>query len=64
VVKQMNPIKVQIRDPETDELLEEKILRDDYTLICAGNRYLKSYQIWGSTVQLNVARMKPGEEEK
>jgi hypothetical protein len=62
VIKQVNPIKVQVRDPETDELLEEKILNNDFTVICAGNRYIKSSQIWGSTVQLNIARAKPGEQ--
>ena len=51
-------VKVQIRDPETDELLEETLLNNDYTVICAGDRYIKSMQVWGSTHQLNIARQK------
>ncbi len=51
-------VKVQIRDPETDELLEEKIVDNDYIVVCAGDRYIKSMQVWGSTHQLNIARQK------
>ncbi len=53
-----NKVKVQIRDPDTDELLEEKIVDNDYIVVCAGNRYIKSMQVWGSTHQLNIAREK------
>lgn len=53
-----NRVKVQIRDPDTDDLLEEKIVDNDYVVVCAGNRYIKSMQIWGSTHQLNIARDK------
>jgi hypothetical protein len=51
-------VKVQIRDPDTDELLEEKIVDNDYIVVCAGNRYIKSMQVWGETHQLNIARKK------
>jgi hypothetical protein len=53
-----NKVKVQIRDTETDDLLEEKIVHNDYIVVCAGNRYIKSMQVWGSTHQLNIARKK------
>jgi hypothetical protein len=53
-----NAVKVQVRDPATDELLEEKLVNNDYVVVCAGNRYIKSMQIWGSTHQLNIARIK------
>jgi hypothetical protein len=55
---QKNRVKVQVRDPDTDELLEEKIVDNDYVVVCAGNRYIKSMQVWGSTHQLNIAREK------
>ena len=49
------PIKVTVSDPETGEVLAEKLVKDDYVLIVAGRRYLKSMQVWGRTHQLNVA---------
>lgn len=51
-------VKVQVRDPETDELLEEKLLKNDYIVVCTGDRYIKSMQVWGSTHQINIAREK------
>lgn len=52
------PIKVTISDPATGDVLEEKIIDNDYVLICAGNRYLKSIQRMGTTYMLAVARAK------
>ena len=57
-IVQKNRVKIQIRDPDTDELLEEKILDNDYVVVCAGNRYIKSMQVWGRTHQLNIAVLK------
>ena len=34
------PIKVTVTDPDTGEVLGEEIVKDNYLLICAGNRYL------------------------
>lgn len=48
------PIKVTVSDPETGKVLAEKIIANDYVLLCAGDRYLKSYQVWGMTHQLNI----------
>ena len=55
IPKQLDRIKITISDPDTGETLEEKIISHDYAIICAGNRYVKSTQVWGSTHQLNVA---------
>lgn len=49
------PIKVTVSDPETGEVLEEKIVDNDYVIICAGRRYVKSMQIMGRTHMLAVA---------
>jgi hypothetical protein len=38
-------IKVTVSDPDTGEVLGEQIVKDDYLLICAGRRYLKSTQV-------------------
>lgn len=35
-----DPVKVTVTDPETGEVLEERILDDDYVLVCAGAPYL------------------------
>ena len=58
MTKHLTKVKVQVRDPATDELLEEKIVNNDYIVVCAGDRYIKSMQVWGSTHQLNIARQK------
>jgi hypothetical protein len=39
-----DPIKVTVSDPGTGEVLEERVLDDDYLVLCAGNRYLDSVQ--------------------
>lgn len=57
-IVQKNRVKVQVRDPDTDDLLEEKIVHNDYVVVCAGDRYIKSMQVWGQTHQLNIARQK------
>lgn len=48
-------IKVTVTDPESGEVLQERLVSNDYVLIIAGNRYLKSHQIMGSTHMLAVA---------
>lgn len=57
-IVQKNRVKVQVRDPDTDAMLEERIVDNDYVVICVGNRYIKSSQIWGTTHQLNIASTK------
>jgi hypothetical protein len=42
------PIKVTISDPETGQELESRVVENDYVLITAGNRYIKSLQIMGA----------------
>jgi len=34
------PIKVTVSDPNTGEVLGEKVVSNDYILICAGDVYL------------------------
>ena len=50
-----SPIVVRVYDAETDKLLEERRIENDYILICAGNRYVKSQQVMGKTHMLAVA---------
>jgi hypothetical protein len=58
-------VKVTISDPDTEEVLEERLCVNDYCLITAGNRYVKSHQVMGRTHMIAVAVEKPsvpGEE--
>lgn len=41
------PVKITVSDPATGEVFEERILANDYCLIVAGNRYVKSVQAMG-----------------
>lgn len=54
-------IEVTVVDLDTGDVLDRKTLSDDFMLICCGNRYVKSWQMWGSTVQMNIAVAKPGD---
>ena len=33
-------VKITVTDPDSGEVLGEQLLNDDYTVICAGDRYL------------------------
>jgi hypothetical protein len=48
-------VKVTVSDPDTGEVLEERVVVNDYVLLTVGNRYLKSMQIMGRTHMLAVA---------
>jgi hypothetical protein len=39
-----DPVKVTVTDPATGEVLEEKIVDDDYLILCAGRTYLHHVQ--------------------
>lgn len=47
------PVKVQVRDPDTDELLGEAVINNDYCLVCAGSATLT-----GRTSHANVLTVK------
>ncbi len=49
------PVKVTVSDPETGAVLEEKTISNDYILIVAGNRYVKSIQKMGKTHMIAIA---------
>lgn len=52
-----DPIKVTITDPETGEVLGEKVLDNDYLVVCAGNRYLaQTTTHTNGTHQLTIKR--------
>lgn len=49
------PVKVTVSDPETGEVLQERVIANDYCLVTAGNRYVKSLQVMGRTHMIAVA---------
>lgn len=51
----IGPVEVTVTRPDTGEVLERKTVSNDYFLICNGDRYVKSWQIWGRTHQVNIA---------
>lgn len=55
MIEQQKPVKVTVSDPDTGEVLEEKIVANDYCLITAGNRYVKSLQVMGRTHMIAIA---------
>jgi hypothetical protein len=57
------PVRITVSDPDTGEVFEEKILANDYCLITAGNRYVKSIQVMGRTHMIAVAVEKHGERQ-
>jgi hypothetical protein len=54
------PVKVVVSDPDTGQVLEEKVVANDYCVLTVGNRYVKHLQIWGTTHTFSIAVRKPG----
>lgn len=52
------PVVVTVTRQDTGEVMKTLPLSNDYVLICNGDRYVKSLQVWGSTIQVNIARRK------
>lgn len=51
------PIKVTITDPKTGEVLGERILHNDYMVVCAGDRFVADTVIFpNETHQLTIKR--------
>ena len=55
------PVRVVISDPETGEVLDDKIVVNDYCIITTGRRYVKSMQQMGQTHMLAIAVAKAGD---
>lgn len=61
MTENQKPVKVTVSDPETGAVIEEKLIADDYCLVTAGSRYLKSIQVMGNSHMLAIAVRKSGE---
>lgn len=57
------PVKVTVSDSDTGEVLQEKVITNDYVLVTAGDRYVKSLQILGRTHMVAIAVAKAPKEE-
>lgn len=51
---------VRVLDPETDEVLDEATIENDYVLICAGTAQLTHTQVSGGTHTLTVKGSRRG----
>lgn len=51
-----DPIKVTVSDPETGDIFEERIVDNDFMLLCAGDRYLDGVQAYGNGTQVLVVK--------
>lgn len=54
-------IQVTITDPDSGEVLAEKLLDNDYLVVCAGNRYVDGVQAYPTkgTVVVTIKRSIP-----
>lgn len=58
------PVKITVSDPDTKEILGESVIENDYTVVCAGNRYIDSIQTHANgTHVLTIKRDKVTLEE-
>jgi hypothetical protein len=48
-------VDVLVFDAKTGRFVEHRFVRDDYMLICIGNRYVKSQQAMGRTHMIAIA---------
>jgi len=48
----VEPVKVTVSDPTTGEVFEERIVQNDFMLICAGNRYMHGVQAFANGTQV------------
>lgn len=58
-----DPIKVTVSDPATGEVLESRILDNDFMVLCAGNRYIDSVQAHGNGTQVLTVKRRWEDEE-
>ena len=61
-IEQERPVKITISDASTGEVLEEKVVVNDYCVVCTGRRYIKSMQMMGRTHMLAIAYRKSNQE--
>ena len=45
-------IKVTVSDPETGAVFEERVIDNDFIVLCAGNHYLAGVQVHGNGTQV------------
>jgi hypothetical protein len=61
-------VKVTVSEPDSGAVLEQRIVDNDYCLVTAGNRYVKSIQVMGrpgrATHMIAVAVHPPEKRER
>lgn len=53
------PIKVTVSDPDTGEVLGERVIEDDYVLICNGRSYLDGMQTYANGTHVLTVKKDP-----
>lgn len=58
-----DPIKVTVSDPTTGEVFEERVIDNDYVLLCAGDRYLSGARSYGNGTHVLTVKRGVTEQE-
>lgn len=56
------PVKVTVSDPDTGEVLGERVIEDDYILICNGRSYLHYTSAYANGTHVLTVKQHPSEE--
>lgn len=59
----MEPVKVTISDPAAGEVLEEHVIKNDFVVICAGNRYVDGVQAYPNGTQVVTVKRRDEEDD-
>jgi len=51
-------VKVTVTDPESGEVLGERVIENDYMVITAGNRYLDGVSAYGNGTAVCTIKVK------
>ena len=54
-------VKVTVSDPDSGEVLGERVIRNDYMLVCAGTRYLANTQSHANGTHVLTVKRHPAE---
>lgn len=52
-------VKVTVTDPESGEVLGEKVIENDYIVVVAGNRYIEHVNAYGNGTHVVTVKVRP-----
>jgi hypothetical protein len=56
------PIKVTVTDPESGEVLGERVIENDYMVVTAGNRFVEHVNAYGNGTAVVTIKRAPSPE--